>query len=63
MIEIVALTKPFRAAHPAVDRLTLTVPEGEVCVPSALPVAGNDDDAHHQPDDRARQRHRHRQRP
>jgi osmoprotectant transport system ATP-binding protein len=33
MIEIVALTKRFPgAAHPAVDRLTLTVPEGEVCV-------------------------------
>jgi osmoprotectant transport system ATP-binding protein len=33
MIEIVALTKRFPgAAHPAVDRLTLTVPEGKVCV-------------------------------
>ncbi len=33
MIEIVELTKRFPgAAHPAVDRLTLTVPEGEVCV-------------------------------
>ena len=33
MIEIAALTKRFPgAAHPAVDRLTLTVPEGAVCV-------------------------------
>ena len=33
MIEIVALTKRFPgAAHPAVDRLTLIVPEGAVCV-------------------------------
>jgi osmoprotectant transport system ATP-binding protein len=33
MIEIVALTKRFLGAtHPAVDRLTLIVPEGEVCV-------------------------------
>jgi osmoprotectant transport system ATP-binding protein len=33
MIEIVALTKQFPgAAHPAVDRLTLIIPEGEVCV-------------------------------
>jgi len=33
MIEIVALTKRFPgASHPAVDRLTLVVPEGEVCV-------------------------------
>ena len=33
MIEIVALTKRFPGAvHPAVDRLTLIVPEGEVCV-------------------------------
>ena len=33
MIEIDALTKRFPgAAHPAVDRLTLTVPEGAVCV-------------------------------
>ena len=33
MIEIVGLTKRFPgAAHPAVDRLTLTVPEGAVCV-------------------------------
>jgi osmoprotectant transport system ATP-binding protein len=33
VIEIAALTKRFAgAAHPAVDRLTLTVPEGAVCV-------------------------------
>jgi osmoprotectant transport system ATP-binding protein len=33
MIEIDALVKQFAGtAHPAVDRLTLTVPEGEVCV-------------------------------
>jgi osmoprotectant transport system ATP-binding protein len=33
MIEIAALTKRFAgAAHPAVDRLTLSVPEGAVCV-------------------------------
>jgi osmoprotectant transport system ATP-binding protein len=33
MIEIVALTKRFPGAvYPAVDRLTLIVPEGEVCV-------------------------------
>ncbi len=33
MIEISALTKRFAgASHPAVDRLTLTVPAGEVCV-------------------------------
>jgi osmoprotectant transport system ATP-binding protein len=33
MIEIAALTKRFPgAAHPAVDHLTLTVPQGEVCV-------------------------------
>ena len=33
MIEIAELTKRFPgAAHPAVDRLTLTIPEGEVCV-------------------------------
>jgi osmoprotectant transport system ATP-binding protein len=33
MIEIAALTKRFPGtAHPAVDRLTLTVPEGAVCV-------------------------------
>jgi osmoprotectant transport system ATP-binding protein len=33
MIELRALTKHFAgAAHPAVDRLTLTVPAGEVCV-------------------------------
>lgn len=33
MIEITALCKRFAgAAHPAVDRLTLTIPEGDVCV-------------------------------
>ncbi len=33
MIEIVDLCKRFPgAAHPAVDRLTLTIPQGEVCV-------------------------------
>ena len=33
MIEIRGLTKRFAgAARPAVDRLTLTVPEGDVCV-------------------------------
>ena len=33
MIEIHDLVKRFaRTAHPAVDRLTLTIPEGEVCV-------------------------------
>lgn len=33
MIELVELTKRFPgAAHPAVDRLTLTIPEGDVCV-------------------------------
>ncbi|HVE50239.1 MAG TPA: ABC transporter ATP-binding protein [Casimicrobiaceae bacterium] len=33
MIEIVDLSKQFPgAAHPAVDHLTLTIPEGEVCV-------------------------------
>ena len=33
MIEIVDLTKRFPgAAHPAVDSLTLTIPQGEVCV-------------------------------
>jgi osmoprotectant transport system ATP-binding protein len=33
MIEIAALTKRFAgAAHPAIDHLTLSVPEGEVCV-------------------------------
>ena len=33
MIEIAALSKRFPgAAHPAVDRLTLAVPEGDVCV-------------------------------
>jgi len=33
MIEIAALTKRFAGAtHPAIDQLTLSVPEGEVCV-------------------------------
>ena len=33
MIEIAALTKRFPGApHPAIDRLTLSVAEGQVCV-------------------------------
>ena len=65
MIEIVALTKRFPA--PRIRRSTgstLTVAGGRgLRAHRPFRLREDDDDAHHQPDDRARRRDGHRQRP
>ena len=59
MIEIAALTKRFPGApHPAIDHLTLTVAEGEVCVLIGPSGCGKTTTMRiDQPDDRARRGH------